>query len=139
MDVAFAWWRISVVATAEAVVAELARRRVAAARARIVVALGKHSELTPCCVIGIEYTFLDLALAVHRTVARSRVEAAPSLRLRRTSLAAVHGTPRSRDPVPATQTAVEAKHPSEIATEVPATHRTSQRESQVHGEFCNGL
>lgn len=132
MDVAFAWWRTSV-ATA-VVVDALVHRRVAAARARIVAVPGKHSELTQCCVIGIEYTFLDLALAVRLIVARSLAEAAPSRQLRRSPVA-VHAIRRSHDREHATQFAAVAKHPTEIATEVPASRRISQRESHALGKF----
>lgn len=136
MDVAFAWWRTSV-ATAEAVDA-LVHRRVAAARARTVAVPGMHSELTQCCVIGIEYTFLDLVLTVRLIVARSLVEAALNRQLRR-SLVAVHAIRRSHVHEHVIRFAAVAKHPTEIATEVPASHRISQRESHDHGEFNMSL
>lgn len=122
---------------AEAVDA-LVHRRVEAARARTVAVPGKHSELTQCCVIGIEYTFLDLALAGRLVVARSLVEAAPSLQLRRSPVA-VHAIRRSHDHAHVTRFAAVAKHPTEIATEVPASPRISQRESHAHGEFHMSL
>lgn len=91
-------------------------------------------ELTQCCVIRIECIILGRDLAVHHTAARSPAEVAPSRRRRR-SHAPDLATRRSLVHVHATRPAAAAKHPTEIATEVPALRRTSQRESPDLGKF----
>jgi hypothetical protein len=91
-------------------------------------------NIAHCCVCGIEYTVLDHAHVAHRPADQNPVEVVQSRQLiRNPAHVPIHAKWKNREADPVTRHAVEAL--IELATEVPAMHRTSQRKSLDLGEL----